>query len=256
MLPKGQSTAVHRALSILELAVQRSEGVSHSDVHHQLRIPKASTTMLLRTLEHRGYLRRDATTGRFRVGLKVLGLGRGALEFVDLRRAAGAELRALVETTRLTAHLAILDHGRAVYIDRAESPGFLRINTWVGRDLAVHTTAVGKALLWDHGDEEVRTLLSGQELEAKTTTTITSVEGFLRELRRVRRQGYAVDDEENNVGVRCVAAPIFDPAGTAKAAIGLSGATSHVTRDAVPKLAALVCRATLRVSRHLGYSDA
>lgn len=247
------SNAVDRALNILELVVQRSDGLTNSEISRKLSIPKSSASYLLRTLEQRGYVRRDPTTHRYRIGLKAASLAHGMMEFVDLRQAASPVLHQLVERTRLTAHLAILDHGRAVYIDRAENPGFLRINTWVGRDLDVHTTAVGKILLAQKPEEEIRRILAQEGMAASTPKTITSPEAYLQELEKVRSQGYAEDNEENNLGVRCVAAPIYGSIGEVLAAIGLTGASSQVTDENVFQLARAVIKAALLVSRQLGY---
>ncbi len=247
------SNAVDRALSILELVVQRSDGLTNSEISRKLSIPKSSASYILRTLEQRGFVRRDKTTHRYRIGLKAASLAHGMMEFVDLRQAASPVLHQLVERTRLTAHLAILDHGRAVYIDRAENPGFLRINTWVGRDLDVHTTAVGKILMAPKPEGEIRRVLSQEGMAAATPRTLTTPEAYLEELETVRSQGYAEDNEENNLGVRCIAAPIYGSLGEVQAAIGLTGASSQVTDDNVFQLARAVIKAALLISRQLGY---
>lgn len=254
-MPKDDpgSNAVDRALNILELVVQRTEGMTNSELSRRLDIPKSSASYLLRTLEQRGYLRRDAETQRYRIGVKAAGLAHGMREFVDLRQAASPVLQQLVERTRLTAHLAILDHGRAVYIDRAENPGFLRINTWIGRDLEVHTTAVGKVLMARKPESEVRRTLKEAGMAKKTPRSITSAEEYLEELSRVRARGYAVDNEENSAGVRCVAAPVFGASGEILAAIGLTAATSQIPEEATALLARTVIKAALLVSRQCGY---
>jgi DNA-binding IclR family transcriptional regulator len=252
----GTSNSVDRALSILELVVHEADGMTNSEISRQLSIPKSSASYILRTLEQRGYLRRDSESQRYRIGLKVAGLTHGMREFADLRQAASAVLDQLVERTRLTAHLAILEHGRAVYIDRAERPGFLRINTWVGRELDVHTTAVGKVLLAYRPQGEVRRILAAQGMEAKTPKTISNPDDYLEELVKVRTEGFAEDDEENNLGVRCVAAPVFGGSGEVVAAIGLTGASSQVTTEDVPQLSRIVIKGALMASRNLGYTGA
>lgn len=249
------SNAVDRALSILELVVEHARGLTHSEISHRLRIPKSSASYLLRTLEQRGYLRRGAD-GRFTIGLRVVGLAKHAAEFVGLRQAAAPVMQQLVERTRLTAHLAILDRGRAVYIHRSEIPGFLRINTWVGKDLAIHSTAVGKVLAAPLPEAEVRELLAVHGMEAKTSRTLTTPADFLAELERVRERRYAVDDEENNDGVRCVAAPITDRDGRVCAALGLTGASSQLSPAAEEETARAVIKSALLISRELGDSPA
>lgn len=254
MANKPRTTnSVDRALAILELVAQVERGQTHSEVCRRLGIPKSTATYLLRTLEHRGYLRRDADSGRFRIGLKVLGLGQHVLAGLDLPRIARPHLERVVEETHFTVHLAILDHGRPVYIDRAEQPGFIKINTWVGRELSVHSTAVGKVLTSELEREEVEEILARDGLQAKTPKTITEASAFFRELQRVREQGYALDDEENNLGVRCLSVPIRDATGSVRAALGASSTTSLFREEAVPAVRQKLESAAARISRELGY---
>ncbi len=251
---KVTTTSVERALDILEFVARAERGQTNSDISRRLDIPKSSASYLLRTLESRGYLRRDDESGRYRIGIKVIGLGQSAIQGLDIRRVAEPILRELVEETGLTGHLAILDHGRAVYIDRAEKPGFLLINTWVGRELTVHSTGVGKVLVMDLPLAELDAILERDGLPQKTPKTITTRAAMLDELERVRKQGYAVDDEENNLGVRCVAVPIYDQSGRVLAAFGLSGPTSHARPESVSPVSELMRTAASRVSRQLGYA--
>jgi len=252
----SKSNSVDRALSILELVALRTDGMTNSEISRKLRIPKSSASYILRTLEQRGYLRRDSHSQRYSIGLKIAGLAHGMREFSELRDAASPILERLVEKTRLTAHLAVLEKGQAVYIDRAEHPGFLKINTWVGRHLNVHATAVGKILLADRSSAEVQAILAAQGMEAKTPKTISHPAAYLEELALVRKQGFAEDNEENNLGVRCVAAPVLGAAGEVIAAIGLTGASSHVTDESVPQISRIVIEGALLVSRQLGFTGA
>src|SRR5712692_8882250 len=224
----NSSHAVERALAILEATAQHRDGLSNSEYSRRLGIPKSSASYLLRTLERRGYLRRDGVTGKYRLGLKVLSLGRDVLAGLDVGGIALPVLRALVERTQLTAHLAVLDHGEAVYIERVEAPGFIKMDTWVGRRMHVHSTSVGKALVAQLTKTDVEAILREHGLKKRTPRTISGLARFFNELEKVRTQGYAVDDEENSVGARCLAAPVFDPQGQVEAAVGLSGTTSQV----------------------------
>lgn len=245
------NTAVDRALSILEAVAQSERGLTNSQISRQLDIPKSSASYLLRTLEQRGYLRKPGGQ-RYEIGLKVLGLGQSAMRGVSLRRASRAVLPRLVEETGLTAHVAILDHGRPVYIDRAEKPGFIKINTWVGRELPVHSTSVGKVLVADLAFEELTSILDRDGLERTTHKTITERSDFLAEIDRVREQGFAVDDEENNLGVRCIAVPIRDAAAQVVGALGVSGATSQFRSDRVESMVALARPYAEEISESLG----
>ncbi|MBI3949315.1 MAG: IclR family transcriptional regulator [Acidobacteria bacterium] len=256
MMKESPSTAVVRALTILEAVAQRSGGLTNSEISRRLEIPKSSASYILRTLEQEGYLRRDRHTGKYRLGLKVLNLSHRVLLGLDIRELALPVLRQLVERSHLTAHLAILDHGEAVYIEKVDAPGFIKMDTWVGRRLPIHTTGVGKALVAHLPEAEAKAILKEQGLRKMTSKTITAHSAYLRELEKIRAQGYAVDDEENNLGVRCVAAPVFDSLGRVEAAVGVSGTTSQVDKPSLPKIAELVKEAARGISEQIGYPAA
>ncbi len=250
----SSSTAVVRALAILEACAQRSDGLTNSDISRRLGMPKSSASYILRTLERRGYLRREGESGKYRLGLKVLSLGRHALAGFDIGKIALPVLRSLVDRTQLTAHLAVLDHGEAVYIEKADAPGFIKMDTWVGRRMRIHSTSVGKALVAHLPKSDVEGILHEHGLEKHTPKTITGLSKFLVELEKVRAQGYAVDDEENSVGARCLAAPVYDSLGNVEAAVGLSGTTTQIDESTLPKLAELVKEAARKISRQLARS--
>src|SRR5271156_5991825 len=162
------ATAVERALNILEATAQRREGLSNSEISRKLVIPKSSASYILRVLDRRGYLRRDAQTGRYRLGLKVLSLGKDAQAGVDLAEVALPFMRALSEKIGMTVHLAVLDQGEAVYVEKVEAPGFFKVNTWVGRRMYLHSTSVGKALLAWMPKAEREALLDNCEFKRRT----------------------------------------------------------------------------------------
>jgi len=251
MREKSPSTAVDRALGILEALAEPGQGLTNSDLSRRLGMPKSSASYLLRTLERRGYVRRDPESGRYRPGLKVLSLTREVLSGMSIRDAAQPILRQLVERCRLTAHLAVLDQGQAVYIEKVDAPGFIKMDTWVGRRMDVHSTSVGKSLVAHLPAREVEALLRERGMRKRTPKTITTPVRFLKELEKVRAQGYAVDDEENNLGARCVGAPVFGPAGEVQAAVGVSGTTGQINRESLSRIAEMVQEAARKISRQL-----
>src|SRR6202047_1264854 len=187
------ATAVERALNILEAAAERREGLTNSEISHKLAIPKGSASYILRPLERRGYLRREAESGRYRLGLKILSLGGDARANLDLAEVALPFMQALQERIHLTIHLAVLDQGEAVYIEKVEAPGFFKVNTWVGRRMFLHSTSVGKCLLAWLPKHEVETIAKQQGLKKRTPETITSMPKLLADLEHVKQSGYAVD---------------------------------------------------------------
>ncbi len=249
---REQVVSVERALSILELLASRNHGLSTSEISRAAKVPKSSTSYLLRTLVGRGYVRRDPETGQHTLGIRVLSLGGQAMQGMALRELAMPLLRQLVETTRLGAHLAILDHGDAVYIERIESPGFIKMDIWNGRRVAPQATAVGKALICHLSREEVQEIAGLHPVRPVSPRTIVTLPHLFEELSAIRRQGYAIDDEEHAIGVRCVAAPVFSASGDVVAAIGVTGTVSQVNDDYLPSLGKIVQTAALKLSAQLG----
>ncbi len=250
------ATAVERALNILEAAAHRREGMTNSEISRKLAIPKSSASYILRTLERRGYLRRDAETGRYRLGLKILSLGGDAQANLDLADVALPFMRSVVERVHLTVHLAVLDQGEAVYIEKVEAPGFFKVNTWVGRRMFLHSTSVGKSLLAWLPRHEVEAIVRQHGMKKRTPRTITAISRLLAELELVREQGYAVDDEENSLGARCLGAPVFDAAGNVTAALGVSGTLTQMDEANMPRIVEALRDSARRISRQLTRSGA
>jgi IclR family transcriptional regulator, KDG regulon repressor len=249
---REQVTSVERALSILELLASKHQGLSTSQISRLARLPKSSTSYLLRTLVGRGYVRREAETGQHTLGIRVLSLGGQAMQGMALREVAMPHLRQIVETTRMGAHLAILDHYDAVYVERIESPGFIKMDIWNGRRVAPQATAVGKALICRLERQEVQEIAALHPLSPISPKTIVTLPHLLEELTAIRRRGYAIDDEEHAVGVRCVAAPVFAASGDVVAAIGVSATVSQLNDDYLPSVGNIVRTAALKLSAQLG----
>jgi DNA-binding IclR family transcriptional regulator len=248
------STAIERAMGIFEAVAERKSGLTLSEICRHLEIPKSSASYLLRTLKNLGYLHLDPATGKYRLGLKVMSLGQRVEIGTDVKEAALPGMQKLVEKTNLTAHLAVLDHGEAVYVAKIEPPSFIQMNTWVGKRMQVNSTGVGKALAAYLKQSDVEAILKQHGMKKRTAKTLTVYANFWRELEKVQAKGYAVDDEENSLGARCVAVPIFDSLGNAVAAIGLSGTTEQITKTSINKIVELVKEAAQKSSAKLGYN--
>jgi DNA-binding IclR family transcriptional regulator len=250
------ATAVERALNILEAAAHRRDGLTNSEISRKLAIPKSSASYILRTLERRGYLRREAETGRYRLGLKILSLGGEVQANLDIADVALPFMRALVEKIHLTVHLAVLDQAEAVYIEKVEAPGFFRVNTWVGRRMFLHSTSVGKCLLAWLPKEDAETIVKQQGLKKRTPKTITTMHKLFADLEHTKSEGYGVDDEENSLGARCLGAPVFDATGNVAAALGASGTLTQVDEPSIPRIAEALKDTARRISRQLQRSGA
>ena len=245
--------SLERALSILQCLGHSKRGFSISEIGRRLKIPKSSAHLILTTLERRGFLQKNTQTGRYHFGLQLVSLSRSALENLDLREEAGPFLRSLMQESGFTVHMAVLERDEAVIIEKVEAPGFVRLASWIGRRLDVNCSGVGKVLIAFLPSEELDHLFRTKEFARHNRRTIVSKSALRRELALVRQSGYALDNEEDEPGVCCIGAPVFDENGKAVAAISIAGTINQIGIDRVPPLARLVMRAARGISSTLGY---
>lgn len=229
--------AVERTLAIFEILSQARLGLTLSELARRVQVPKSSLHCVLLTLERTGYVHRNRRTGRYLLALKLFSIANAALSGLKLREVAEPFLRALMDETQLTIHLAILERSEAVLVEKVEPPGMIRLATWVGKRMDVHCTAVGKALAASLTDEQLHAVIHERPLLRHNDNTIVSIVKLKKELARVKQMGYAVDDEEEEIGLRCIGAPIMEGTGRAVAAISIGGTTGQITESNVARLA-------------------
>jgi IclR family acetate operon transcriptional repressor len=216
--------SVGRALDAVELVAGAGEhGMSLAEVSRALRMSKSSALALLRTLTAHGYLQSDAGLPRYRLGVALIRLGDLSSSQLPLAEICARVLREIAEETGLTARLAVAEDGYPVFVDRVHGSGMVRFHTQLGRRERPHSTAAGKAILAAMPTDEVREVLARAGLPACTRHTITDLGELLAELDKVRRDGFAVDDEEDAEGVFCVGAAFFNHAGRCAGALSITG---------------------------------
>lgn len=238
--------AVDKALSVLELLAQSRSGFTLGELTRRMSLPKSSVHCLLLTLERRGYLHRNEKS-RYLFGLKLFGLANMALSGIGLREKALPFLKALMARTRFTVHLAMMEQGEAVLIEKVEPPNVYKLATWLGKRMDVHCTSLGKALIAHLPEAEVEVLVRDRGLPRHNENTICSLRRLKDELARARNTGYALDDEEDEVGARCIGAPVFDAEGKVIAAVSVSGTTAQITSENLAAVAEQVkdCAASI-----------
>jgi len=252
-MPDYSVPSVDRALAVLELLGQSQGGFSVSEISRKLTLPKSSAHLLIGTLERRGYLQKNAVNGKYCFGLKLVTLSRTALENLDLRGRAKPALQSLMRKTGLTVHMAILERNEAVVIEKIECRGALPLATWVGRRLDVNCSGVGKALIAFLPDDEFDLQFRTKALARHNENTTVSTNKLKRELERVRSLGYALDDEEDEIGFRCIGAPIFTYTRRVVAAISVAGTVAQISDDNLEQLATIVKHTAAEISSQLGY---
>jgi DNA-binding IclR family transcriptional regulator len=207
---------------------------------------KSTVHRLLMVLEGHRLVDKSSLHGHYRLGMKLFELGSRAVANLNLRERARPRLEWLVSQTGETVHLCVMDRGEMLYIDKLEPERSLRISSTIGKRVGVHCSAVGKAMLACLPERTAREILRQRGMAVRTSHTLTAPDELIADLERTRNRGYALDNEEAEEGVCCVAAPIFDGVGKAIAAISISGpafrfnqekrasmieALRHVTRE-------------------------
>jgi DNA-binding IclR family transcriptional regulator len=241
---------LRRALEILELLAASRDGLPLPEISRALSMPKSSAHKVLITLLREGYVNRSQRTGRFSLGHKLFTLANQALEGLRIREVAIPPMRQLMMQTQLTVHLATLESFEAVLLAKIVPPGLPSLSTWIGRRMEVHCTGVGKALIAYLPDEDLDKFLQARVFARHNDNTIVSPKRLRAELETVRKNRYAIDDEEDELGMRCLGAPIVGEDGQLLAAISIAGTVTQVNdanrRDLADKLlrtAAVIAKA-------------
>jgi DNA-binding IclR family transcriptional regulator len=245
--------AVERTLSILELLSVTKSGLTLPELSRRLGLPKSSTYCLLVTLERRGYLHRNTRTRRYMFGLKLFSVANMALSGIELREKAASFLQSLMLRSRLTVHMAIIEDDEAVVIEKVEPPGLVRLATWVGKRFELHCSAVGKCLLANLPEPEFLRVVRDRGLTRNNENTITSIRKLKQEVTQIRCAGYSIEDEEGEIGCRCVGAPIFDHSGNGIAAISVAGTTAQIKSEEFTYFGQLVRQTAFDISESLGF---
>jgi DNA-binding IclR family transcriptional regulator len=234
-----------------------AQGISLKELSAKVGLPKGTTHRLLTSLAYFGYVRQASENKNYYLGFKLVELGNRLLDHLDLRAQARPFLISLCKKTRETVHLVILDQNEALYVDKVvsdDNPAGLQMVSRVGRRVPAHCSAVGKVLLAQLSEQELLALINQKGLEKRTENTITNTEKLKHHLKVIYRQGYAVDDEENESGIRCVGAPIFNQQGQTIAAISISGPTVRISKKIIQEtLKNEVMKTASDISREFGY---
>ncbi|MGX8711460.1 IclR family transcriptional regulator [Clostridium sp. KNHs216] len=245
--------SVVRALDILECFEGQLVELGISEISDQMKLSKSTVYGLVNTLVSKGYLEQNVQTKRYRLGIKLFELGSLVYKRMDLRNEAKPFCEELVSKHNATVHLAAHYGDEIVYIDKVDAPGAMIVYSQTGKRAPMHCTGVGKAILAFLGDEALRHLFVKGNLEQYTEHTLTCLEDLSQEMNHVRACGYAIDNEEIETGLRCVAAPIFNHLNQPVAAISVSAPTARLPMENIASIAKDVQGCALQISQRLGY---
>lgn len=246
-----QLQGLDRVVAILDLLGASDSSLSLAEICLRMNLHKSTAHRALMALERTGMIER-AAANRYRLGLKLYDMGSRAVEQIDLRSRVHPHLRKLALRVGEAVHLGVLHKTRVVYIDKIEPINRrVCISSRTGTSNPVYSTSLGKAILANLSPEEAAKTVSRIQFTSFTSKTLASREELVEALERVQRRGYAVDDEEMEIGTRCVGAPILDSNGHPIAAVSVSGSASRLAAHCVPAIAQHVIRTCSEISSTL-----
>ena len=243
---------VDRVVDILEAFLWLGPQLGVSELSRALGLKKATTHRLLASLRRRDFVAQDPVSRRYRLGVKLWELGSQATSQVAWLDRAKPFLQELTDQTGETTHLAVLDDGEVLYVDKVESTRSLRMPSQVGRRLPAHCTGVGKALLAHLPSVDVASIIARRGMASFTDRTMTDLRALQADLTEVRRVGYSIDDGEIEDGLRCIGAPVRDHSGRVVAAVSIAGPASRLPDADLERLGAVVLAGARAISTALG----
>ncbi len=248
----GQVQSLVRALRLLSVVAKADDGLTLTEAANRTGLPVSSAHRLLSTLQQERFVRFEQERTRWFVGVEAFVAGSGFLRSRDLVGVARPYMRHLMEESGETVSLAVEEGGQAIYLAQVECRQLMRALASPGQRVPLHSSAVGKTLIAFAGTPRKSALMDAVKLERFTERTIVTEKGFSAAIEEARARRYAVDDEEHAIGLRCVAAPIFNEAREAVAAISLSGPKARVSDARMVRMAELARASAAKITSEFG----
>lgn len=245
--------SVDRTLSILELLSKNEQGLYIKDISLELELHKSTVHRLLGTLIYKGYVKQNESSSKYYVTMKLFQLGSRKVENIDLIEIARPYLNKIAQISGEVVHLVIRDGKYIVYVDKVEGNQTIRMHSKIGRRSYMYCTGVGKAIMSTLQQKEVKKIWGESTIKKYTKYTIENLSDMEEELRHIKNVGYAIDNEENELGVRCCAVPIIDYKQVSSAALSVSGPTSRMSDEKIKEFSEKLITYAGEISKQLGY---
>lgn len=246
--------SLERAFQILEQLSGHPGGMQITKLAEETNLSKSTVHRLLQTLITLKYVKQDSESERYTIGYRALYLSRNLIHSSAIIAQAKPLLQQLVEALNETVHLCIEEYEEVVYVDKIEANQTFRMSSRIGSRAPMYCTGVGKMILSGRTDEEIQDIMTRIAFIKKTEQTILSKEALVEEIQVIRRQGYAIDNIENENGIRCIAVPIRDFSGQIVASFSISGPSDRITIDWIENgLSAKLLEVSKAISAQLGY---
>jgi IclR family transcriptional regulator, KDG regulon repressor len=244
---------IDRAAQILDTFGFDHQELSVSEIGAKTGLHRSTAHRILMALEYNDLIKQNPDTGKYHLGIKLFKLGHQAVSQLSLREICRPFLMRIMNETQETVHLAVLDDDQVLYLDKVEGPHALRMPSRVGRHIPTYCTSLGKAMLSCLDDHEVKNIFRSRVLRSYTVNTVKTLDRLLTELRVIRRRGYSVDNEEIEIGLRCVGAPLKDHTGGMVGAISTAAPSARLVAQKIPSVGRLVMAVAAEISAQLGY---
>ena len=248
----GQVQSLCRALSILNIIADDDHGMTMTDISQRAKLPLSTTHRLLTTLQHERYVRFDGEQSLWKMGVQAFIIGNAFVRSREIIATSRPFMMALMEKSGETTNLAVADQGECIYLAQVECRQMMRVQAKPGSRVPIHSSAVGKAIMAAMPEDKGRKFIQMREFERATDKTVIDQAKLFREIEEVRASGYARDDEEHCVGLRCVASVIYDEFGNPMAAVSLSGPMARVGDERFPVLGAMVMETAAEITAAMG----
>lgn len=253
---KISNKSVAKSLLIIEALSQANAPMRLHDIALAVEMPDSTALRMITALMDFGYIYQDRETLKYFLTLKFAKIGSIVSSRYSLRDISHPILIELSDACKEAACIAVMEKNQVIYIDVADGPdGMLKVMQYIGKQAPMHCTGVGKCLLLNYSDENIDALIKERGLHKYTPETITTKEALVKELDLVRERGYAFDDQECELGARCIAACIRDYSGRIVAAISVSGPAIRVTHEYLESISAYVVKSAKEISAALSYIE-
>lgn len=250
---KHSIQSIQRAINIMELFDLETSELTIKEISEQVNLAKSTVHGLVKSLEFRGFLQQDLTSKKYSLGIRLFQLGNIVNHHMDIRKISNPYIEELSEQVEETVHLVNWNNKEAVYIEKVQGPYNLGMYSQIGKSAPIHCTGVGKVILGFLPDDMVDEVLNSNKLKKFTFNTIIDKVKIKDNLLKIRANGYALDDEEIEVGLRCVAAPVLNYKGEVLGAVSCAGPKHRITDEKINFLIEKVKGTGLNISEKLGY---
>jgi len=244
--------SLDRGLEILFiLAENKSRGVT--ELAEDLKVNKSTVFRLLETMEKRDLVQQDEVTAKYRLGIGLLHISEGLVKNLDVINISKPTLKQLMDSTKESVHLCTFANDKVYVVDQVKSNYPMKVSAAIGHEEPIHCSSVGKCILAYLSEEKRNKILDEVQFVPYTAKTKTSKEALVEELKQIRKNGYALDDEELSVGVCCIAAPIYNHKGEVKNCIGISGPSARIRMENIDSYINKLKIAASNISHNMGY---